>query len=495
MSDRVPWNVQEREVVIIGAGYGALIAGAVLARAGLRPLLIEELDQAGLPGGAYPYSPQPGETYWLDFGRRDSHGEQDYVLVTNQWHLKAAERAGVTLPIVGPHAPTMRTHRLPERVVSSFGAGTDDATRFLRENCGLDDELAQRFLVLLGELAAMDGAEAAKLTDVTFEQWFEERGEPADLRKAMYSLCVCIYSLPPEQTSVGRFVLNYAKSALQLHTMNDPEVGGMQGACQPYIRAIEEAGGEIWLNTEATCLLRDADGATGVLARDVHAFVREVRTRHVIFTRPAFQLFDLVPESEFPAGFAEQARSTRQWELPMISVQMGLSGTPIRRGDGKPDDFASWNRVMVGEDRSYAGGWIIPSLTSPKSAPPGKHLLEVCYADDGTKRVDGRMVPHSYEELKPGLERLVDYVYEFYANLEEIVEWSEVYYTTEAGGHHWAYKPGARVPKVSPIPGLYLQGYTTDTSYAYYEAEEYSALDVVDTVLAALRKGEASAIG
>lgn len=479
------WNARDCDVVIIGAGYGALITGAILARGGLRPILVTDLDRAGLPGGAYPYRPDGQGTYWLDFGRRDSHGEQDFVLVTHEWHRRAAERAGVTLPVVGPLEPTMRTHRMPDGIVSSFSVSDpNEAPRFLRETCGLDDELAGRFMALLGEFAAMPEAEAEALTDVTFEDWFARGRYPEDIRKAMYALLVCIYSLPPEKTSVGRFILNYAKSTMHLHVMNDREVGGMQGACEPYIRAIEELGGEIWTNAQPTELLRGPDGAVkGLIVRTIEGFVRELRTATLIYAECAFRFLDLVKPGQLPDEWVAQARSTRQWELPMVNLFLGLSGVPTIRATGEPETFASWNRLMLGPDRVYGGGWIMSSAASERAAPPGKHLLELCFADNGTKREDGRLARMTFEELKANMDVLVRYVYDFYDGLDALVEWSEYSYTIEAGGHHWAYKAGDRVPVKGPLPGLFMQGYTTDTKYAYYEAEEYSAVAVADMVI------------
>jgi hypothetical protein len=107
----------------------------------------------------------------------------------------------------------------------------------------------------------------------------------------------------------------------------------------------------------------------------------------------------------------------------------------------------------------------------------------VCFADSGVKRHAGRLAKMTYEELKAAMDQLVEYLYRFYVDLDDVTEWSEYSYTIEAGGHHWAYKAGDRVPAIAPIPGLYMQGYTTDTQSAYYEAEEYSAVAVADLIL------------
>jgi 2-polyprenyl-6-methoxyphenol hydroxylase-like FAD-dependent oxidoreductase len=47
---------ERRQAVVVGASYGGLIAGALLAEAGIDTLLVDEFDLVGQPGGAVPYN-------------------------------------------------------------------------------------------------------------------------------------------------------------------------------------------------------------------------------------------------------------------------------------------------------------------------------------------------------------------------------------------------------------------------------------------------------
>src|SRR5882757_10030388 len=67
---------EKRQVVIVGASYGGLIAGALLAEAGMDTLLIDENDLVGQPGGAVPYN-----GYWIDWSHRDARGTRDCLMV------------------------------------------------------------------------------------------------------------------------------------------------------------------------------------------------------------------------------------------------------------------------------------------------------------------------------------------------------------------------------------------------------------------------------
>src|SRR5258706_436786 len=68
----------------------------------------------------------------------------------------------------------------------------------------------------------------------------------------------------------------------------------------------------------------------------------------------------------------------KKHELPTTALYLGLKEIPRKR-DGVLEDWIGWNRLLVGDDRTYGGGWFIPSLASKRSAPEGKHLLEAVY--------------------------------------------------------------------------------------------------------------------
>ena len=100
---------EKRQVVIVGASYGGLIAGALLAEAGMDTLLIDENDLVGQPGGAVPYN-----GYWIDWSHRDARGTRDCLMVNFReggYGWMAAERCGAQVRSIGP--TELKAHVIP----------------------------------------------------------------------------------------------------------------------------------------------------------------------------------------------------------------------------------------------------------------------------------------------------------------------------------------------------------------------------------------------
>ncbi len=137
----------EKDVVIIGAGYGGLLCGAMLARQGLKVLIIDISDIIGQPGGSYPYN-----GYCLDWGNRDAVGMRDPFLVTSKYDLIAAERAGAKLNLSQMHE-VMLVHVAHEgKVVPAGYDSQEKITPFLRDVFGIPEDHHHYFIELLDSM-------------------------------------------------------------------------------------------------------------------------------------------------------------------------------------------------------------------------------------------------------------------------------------------------------------------------------------------------------
>jgi hypothetical protein len=82
------------------------------------------------------------------------------------------------------------------------------------------------------------------------------------------------------------------------------------------------------------------------------------------------------------------------------------------------------------------------------------------------------------------LSRTIAHAGGYYANLDEATEWSEFQWVAEAHSMGWSCKTGDRASQRSPIPGLYLSGYTTDVEGIDYDADACGALRAADFAIA-----------
>ncbi len=455
------------DVVVIGANYGGLICAGLLAEGGLDVVVIDELAAPGGWGGEVFR-----DGYWIPWGHRDGCGIRDNLYASSGPDVEIARRLGVKLPLCEPAQPQMRVHEMGTGQVWGF-AGSSSGVPSTTDFLDLAGETESDLLALLDRLRAMPHEEAQTLVDVPAGAWFGHENVPPATGAAFLqylSLLGCKRS--PEQISIGRLVLGLLNNVYTIHAVNHPTVGGMQGIIEPIVEKLEQFGARLLLRTKPLEVLLGDDRVVGVLAATEESFVREITAPTVVFARPVWRVFDVLDKSHFPTEFAEGARQLRARQSSQLAIYFGLNGLPRRRQDGALEDFAGWNRVFY-PDRTFGGGWNIPSIASERQAPPGKHLLGALRVEHGT-----------YPQLKDKLSVLVDYLGRFYSDLEAKTDWVEHQWYPESSWFEVAFTTGWRPQPQTPVPGFFLCGYTTDTNGTSFALDANSAMAVADILLA-----------
>jgi phytoene dehydrogenase-like protein len=435
------------DVVIIGADLAGLVAGAILTRHGRRVVVLEQADTVGGRGGAV----QTPDGFWIDFGHRDAHGVGDCQF---PWHhgAEAAREAGVEIA-TRPIARALRVHRLPEGTVLDGGDWT--AGGFLgaaREffECPADgvDELRDVF----ARLAAAPPAEVEAALPVRLGAWVEAHVRHPGVRRSLLLMAAVIFHPRPAEASAGRLMQFFQTPKGPPHIADDAEAGGMQGLMEPWARAIRARGGEIALGWKPVEIVVDGGRVRGAVAVDRTNLVREIHAPVAISTYPVWENFDLIDARRFPPDFVAAAEALRGYRADLIGWQAGLRRVPLVRATGRPDDHPGWNRFLLGPERRYAGGYHIPSLTSRRAAPPGKHLLSWVMArffDGGTTSGP------PWTAARAHLDMAITYLREFYADLDDCLEWSAYQYVAAPQSMSWSWAPvkrhGLEVPGMAGL--------------------------------------------
>ena len=455
---------EHRQVVIVGASYAGLVAGALLAKAGVDTLLVDELDLIGQPGGAVPY-----DGYWLDWSHRDARGTRDCMMVNFRYGGIAAERAGAK---VRSSAPTeLKAHLIPGGQIAIASADDPEAAApYLSAVLALPEAKVPNFFEVMKKLSETPTDESDKLRDVRFAEWLPTLGDD-DVAAAFRGLATSMYSIPPEETSLGRFIENYVKDPLRVFVADDDEVGGMQGWMEPFARVIRSCGGEIRLK-QKLLEMNVADGvARGIVVRDECGLATEIDADFVIYAGIAYDLENYVSNDLIDESWWQRAYSTKGHELPTTALYLGLKELPIKQ-NGLQEDWSGWNRLLRGNDRTYGGGWFIPSLVSRRSAPEGKHLLEAVYGGSAT-----------YGNGKKALQTLLDHIKAYYPGIESLIEWQKVQYQTAPSTIGWTFSGTERVAVEGPLRGLFMVSSTSEVQGSYQEIEAHAALQAADAIL------------
>jgi len=464
------------DAIIIGAGYGGLICGAILAKNGLKVLLVDQTEAIGGKGTSAPYG-----DILTPYGYREGRDTGDLVLLMSRglWYSrKAAEMAGADVRLVGPFHPVMRGHLLPQGTVANISLEAADFPIFAEKILGLPPALIPKFREIWGDLSEADPREHM---EVTFREWLPTLAEPA-LQDAFTRVATILYSLPASDTSLGRFI-EFVKNPWEIYYANDPEVGGMQGIMEPYARLIRKNQGEIRLGVKPLEILVKDYAVEGLVIQEESSYTEELSAPIIIYNHLVFYLFEILPEDYFPQRFVRDAMGLKDYNGDVAIYSAILSRLPTRRADRKVEDYVGWNRILQGPQCSYGGGWWFPSMASDKVAPPGKHLLEVGYGTSGIQ-AKGHQPFKSFQEAKEKLDTILTYLKEFYLDLDQLIEWSGYFINKAPTINNWMWSGQRRVPLRAPtLKGLYFVGTSVEVPGAIQDIDANSALQVAELVL------------
>ncbi len=449
--DAPPTGRHDCDAVILGAGLAGLVAGALLGAKGLRVTLLEPADGIGGGGGAT----RTRDGFWFDFGLRDGRDVGDCLFPTPEHCLAAAQEAGVSLKLARvKHG--WRIHRLPEGPALDRTEETFD--RIAREILGLGDPDALRRL--LADWAATPADEAVAQQNVALSEWLPKHVPDPALRAAVLHYVAMTWHAHPEQASAGRF-MQASQLSPELFTPDDPEVGGMQGLMEPWARAIRARGGQIITDCKPVEILVEGGRSVGALGVDRHNVLLEVRAPLVMFTGAAWELLELIDSAALPEQFVRDVRALETYKGDLVGWQAALSRLPRLRSSGEPDEHDGWNRFLVGSECRYQGGYQMPSLTSQRAAPEGKHVL--CMVMNRWLQ-GGSRTPQPWAEARRALDANLDYLRDrLYADLDDCIEWSRHVYHTAPQAMTWWHGPGPRHELDSAgIGGLLLASHTLE---------------------------------
>ena len=455
------------DVAIVGAALGGLVAAAILTRRGKRVVVFDAADAVGGRGGSVER-----EGYWIDFGHREGHDVGDCQLA---WHYgaEAAREADVEVKL-GAIANPLRLHRFPEGGVAEgrwSAAGFLSAARDFFE-CP-EDGIAELGAVL-AELSSAPPEAVARAIPERLGPWVEQRVRNPAVRRSLLLMATVIFHRHPEEASVGRFMDFFRTPKAGPFIAADDEAGGQQGLMEPWARAIRARGGVIALGWKPVEIVVEGGRARGVVAVDRANLAWHVEAPVVISTYPVWELFDLVDERFFDPAFVASARELRNHRADLVGWVAGLAGLPTVRATGRPEHHAGWNRLLRGPERAYRGGYHIPSMTSRRAAPPGKHLLELVMARWFR---GGSTAGQTWTESRAEIDEAVAYLGRFYRDFESAIEWSRYLYVAAPQTMSWFWAPVRRHPLEAPgVADLLLATSTLEAQAAIVDLTAYAGL-------------------
>jgi prolycopene isomerase len=366
------------DVVIIGTGMGGLTAGALLAKSGLKVLLLEKEAQ---PGGYVVSFRRGGFTFdatGVFVGGCEPGGEFDALLREIGLQVEftrveaiqniypgfkiAFRRGGFThyidrLKVLFPEEK--RGIEAYERTVSRIGAEVKALSRIPWYEKAL-------FPLFFRGLVRFSGTTHKAILDRLFTG--------NDIKMALSSLPV---TLPPSRLSF-LFVATFLSKVVSMGAYYPR--GGMGVISTALANSIERNGGEIRYRTEASKIMTRGNRVTGVVTHTGEAFEAPM----VISNVSLHQTFrELLPEG--PRSSLGRKMNSFEYSLSTFIVYLGV------KGDAQLDSlpFFTYLRSISDLEEEYrilrSGGipenptliMVVPSLVDPSLAPAGTHVVKL----------------------------------------------------------------------------------------------------------------------
>ncbi len=479
---------KQYDVIIIGSGLGGLTAAALLAKGGVRPLVLEQHFAPG--GNAQTFRRK--KMFDFDVGLHYIGDCGPGGLYPNLMEEMGIADQVEFVPMDQDGFDTLITPDLTFRVP----AGWDRYRKRLQETFPQEARAIDRFIDFLMMVAGHPPAQAAgrePLKDVLGKPWTQcTLGEVFDAVEASNRLRHVLtaeagtYGVPPSKAAVGMHAMvmnHYMRGAYFIRGGARPLVEGM-------VQAIEENGGEVRLRSKVQRIIIKDGKAVGVELAKGERF----RTPTILSNADAKRTFlEMVGEEHLSPGFRQRIKEYRM-ALPLFIIYMVMEVDPSELG------LTSTNLLLVpayNSEEQYAACYegriperpsVFISIASLKD-PLGENLAPKGYTNlqlmsmapaqpeawgmsqtpgsggryrhtpdyvAARREMEARMLG-TVEELMPGFIRNVVWQ-------ENATPLTQERFTLSTGGTSYGLEHtpdqfmGARLPIQSEIPGLWMAG-------------------------------------
>ncbi len=399
------------DAVIVGAGVGGLTCGMMLAKEGLRVLIVERHFMAG---GYCSTFRRKGYTF--------DAATHFYPLLGNPSSItgRLLQDLGVRTewvkmdPVDHFHFPDGSHFRVPadfDTYIAQVKA------RFPHEAEGLDSFFRMvQTTYMLGLLEYFKDVRTPKLDPfrhLTLREMLETHIRDPKL-KLLLSADVGHWGSPPSRTS---FVFD-SMLRLSYFLGNYYPVGGSQVFADDLAARFCELGGDILLSSEVRRIIVEDGRATGVelMAGPVrNQYPMRVNAGVVISNADLVLTLDkLVGPEHAPREEVTALRAMRA-SHPCFLTHIGLQG--ISTEELQENDGYHWDQWDSDRVATSAFKVFVPTLYEPRMAPPGGHIIIVQkltavdypLIDDWTEHKLGveRYILNNLERLMPGFSRKI----------------------------------------------------------------------------------------
>ncbi len=455
--------VEHYDAIVVGAGFGGAASAALLARRGLKTLL---LDKNAQPGGKAVTIAREGFRYelWPIVGGPSLNSQFASVL----------EEIGMAdeVELLTPETPTSsllykgRSGKYEQLIGSARPREQADAAGLISW-LQLDPADLAELMRLLHDMSTLTPEEIDALDDVTLAEFLSRYRLPQSVYSFFGMQCNILFVAPIDLVAASEAIKTFndfgASGAMRYSG------GGYGRVAEVFAEAVQKFGGDLRLRTGVTNITVEEGSVTGV-DTEAGSFAAPI-----VISNAGLQptVLKLVGEEHFDKSYINYIKGLLpSWGL--MGVRYFLSEPVfeypvyIAFSDESYWDSERFRRIKAGEmpDEIVVFN-VVPSLYDPSLAPEGKQcalVATLCSPDPESpdseiwwSKLD-EMVDQLWPEMRPHVEREERYSTAQVSSLsrDHVLpgQGGECIGLAQVVGQCGRHKPSAR----APIRGLYYVG-------------------------------------
>ena len=388
----------EHDVIVVGAGLGGITCGALLAKSGLKVLVLDKNERVGGKQMGLSVKGFKGEM-WPTYGIPMEVGP----------FVEAFRELGIESKLDIIAGTNALVYRRPggEWLTSVTGAKTEaDPTENMFNAWQLDPKEREVALQVLAEMALLTPEQLDALDDVSVQQWLLYHG---DIPRPLYGffavhanlMATGVYELVA-MSELARIMQIFAGS-----TTGYPR-GGYARLVEDIVKVLKANGGEVWTRAKVERITVEQGRVTGVTTKD------RVFKAPIVVSNAGIHptVLKLVGEEHFDKSYVNYVKDI----VPSLgfTCQRYIFSKPVLEHGvyigTSEDSFLDVERLSemgagkIPQVVSLYG--VVPAHFDPEMAPRGKQMLLLgtwCSPDPEAKEIKvlQKKVDGQFDEMFP----------------------------------------------------------------------------------------------